>query len=142
MRRYIPLIAVALTLGAAAPATAATADTKVNRHGEIVGSVVHKGAGRFVVENNAYKVQAEVRRQGNRRWNFVNSRGVVFAYVAKSTGRRWNVFATGHSEPIGHVETHGKKKARIYNDEGEEAVGDAAGPASIQGAAAVLVIFD
>jgi hypothetical protein len=91
MRRLIPLTAVAATLAAAGPALSEVADTKVNRHHEAVGSLVHQGASRFYVEDQTYRVQAEVRRQGKRRFTFLNTRGVEFAFVRKASGNRWDV---------------------------------------------------
>lgn len=141
MRRLIPLIAAAAALGAAVPALSATVDTKVNRHGEIVGSLVHQGGSRFYVEDHAYQVQAEVRRQGNRRFNFYDARTQLFAFVRKTTTNRWDVYLPGHDVSIGHVEQHGRNRWRAYEDAGES-VGEAVGPAAISGAASVLVVFD
>ena len=141
MRRLIPLIAATAALGAAVPATAEAADTKVNRHGEAVGFLVHQGASRFNVQDHDYYTQAEVRRQGNRRFNFYNARGALFAFVRKATGNRWDVMLPEHDVPVGHVEKRSKNRWMAYEDEGES-VGDATGPAALQGAAAVIVVFD
>ena len=51
---------MASLLGFAVPAISATSDTRVHRHGERVGSLVHQGASRFKVEDINDGVEAEV----------------------------------------------------------------------------------
>jgi hypothetical protein len=142
MRRLIPLIAAAAALGAAVPAMSETADTKVNRHQEEVGFIVKATGNRYQVEDVNYGVQAEVKSQGKRRFNFYNREGTLFAYVRKGSGVRWDVFDAHHSsESIGHVDRVGRNHFAAYDDDGDN-IGDATGRAAVQGAASVLVVFD
>jgi hypothetical protein len=86
-------------------------------------------------------VLAEVRKSGNRKFNFVRrDTNVVFGYVSRQTAKRWEVFESGHSNPIGHVDKLGKNRWGAYVDDGLS-IGDAVGPAPIQGAASILLVF-
>jgi hypothetical protein len=136
MRKLILLgLAFALLL---IPARALAADTKVERDQQAVGSIVGDGAGRWLVENEDYSREADIKRVGRRRFNFIHE-GEVIGWVSRVTARRWNVHSHAHSEPIGYVEKTGKNNWHAYVD--QSAVGEATGSAAIQGAASVLLIF-
>ena len=139
MRRLIPLMAVALALGAAAPSTALAADTVVQRHGETVGSLVHQGGSRYKIEDSSYSVEGEVRRIGKRRFEFSNGLG-KFGWAVR-TGSRWDVYSSQHpSDRIGYVQKVGARRWAAYVDGGER-VGESIGQAALQGAASALLVF-
>ena len=139
MRRLIPIFAAALVLGAAIPATASAAETKVLRGGSAVGSLVPTGGSRYNVQNLDYTVEGEVRRVGQRRHEFHNRFG-RFGWVVR-VGPRWDVYSSSHpSDRIGYVMRVGKRRYAAYNN-GTGRVGDAFGQAALQGAASVLLVF-
>ncbi len=140
MRRLIPLIVVALAVSAATPASAVAGDTKVIRHDEAVGSLVHDRASRYKVEDINYDVEAEVRRRGKRRFEFFGRNG-MFGWAVKATGRRWDVYSAAHPEDrVGYVDRIGRREYGAYLNDGER-IGSAYGQAAVQGAASVFLVF-
>ena len=139
MTRLVPLLLTTALL-AALPAPASAADTRIDRHNEHVGLVVTLAPSRWFVQNLDYRNVADVRRNGSH--EFVFSRGDrTIGRVHGVTARRWNVYVAGRSEPIGYVERHRRNDWHAYRRSDGDAVGDATGPASIQGAAAVLIVW-
>ena len=141
MRRCLALaLALAAAAVTAAPATASNHDTRIDRHSEHIGMVTALGPTRWFIQNLDYRNVADVRREGSHEFVYTH-KGRVVGRARSVTAGRWDVFARGRSERVGYVARRSRSTWRAYSADSGWAVGQATGPAAIQGAAAVFIAW-
>jgi hypothetical protein len=137
MRRII-VLALAITALATVPAGAVSHDTRIDRHNEHIGLVVELSSTRWFIQNLDYRHVADVRRNGSHEFRFTDN-GRYIGRVRGATAGRWDVYVAGQTERVGYVSRRSRRTWRAYTADSGWAVGQATGPAAIQGAAAVFI---